>query len=86
MISISITITNRFLLSLHVINVIHIIDRTQIFPRLMEFKADMIFISAGFDAHKKDLINSGYISLVSTLYFVYNIDLVPYVVQCDDMF
>ena len=25
----------------------------------MTFKPDMIFISAGFDAHKKDTINSG---------------------------
>lgn len=30
----------------------------------MEFKPDMIFISAGFDAHKKDTLNSGYIALV----------------------
>ena len=30
----------------------------------MAFKPDMIFISAGFDAHRKDLINSGYIALV----------------------
>ncbi len=30
----------------------------------MKFKPDMIFISAGFDAHKKDTINAGYISLV----------------------
>ena len=38
--------------------------RDEIFPRLMALKPDMIFISAGFDAHKKDVINSGYISLV----------------------
>jgi acetoin utilization deacetylase AcuC-like enzyme len=38
--------------------------RQEIFPSLMEFKPDMIFISAGFDAHKKDTINSGYIALV----------------------
>ena len=38
--------------------------RQEIFPSLMEFKPDMVFISAGFDAHKKDTINSGYISLV----------------------
>jgi hypothetical protein len=30
-----------------------------VFPRLMTFKPDLIFISAGFDAHKKDTINSG---------------------------
>jgi hypothetical protein len=33
--------------------------RDEIFPRLMTFKPDLIFISAGFDAHKKDTINSG---------------------------
>ena len=38
--------------------------RHEVFPRLMAFKPDMIFISAGFDAHRKDLINSGYIALV----------------------
>jgi hypothetical protein len=38
--------------------------RSEIFTRLMKFKPDMIFISAGFDAHKKDTINGGYISLV----------------------
>lgn len=38
--------------------------RQQVFPRLLEFDADMIFISAGFDAHRKDSINSGYIALV----------------------
>lgn len=38
--------------------------RNEIFTRLMEFKPDMIFISAGFDAHRKDTINAGYIALV----------------------
>ena len=38
--------------------------RQQVFPRLEEFAPDMIFISAGFDAHRKDGINSGYIALV----------------------
>eukprot|EP00595_Chromulina_sp_UTEXLB2642_P000927 CAMPEP_0196761850 /NCGR_PEP_ID=MMETSP1095-20130614/1157_1 /TAXON_ID=96789 ORGANISM="Chromulina nebulosa, Strain UTEXLB2642" /NCGR_SAMPLE_ID=MMETSP1095 /ASSEMBLY_ACC=CAM_ASM_000446 /LENGTH=426 /DNA_ID=CAMNT_0042111881 /DNA_START=1101 /DNA_END=2377 /DNA_ORIENTATION=- len=38
--------------------------RDIIFPRLLIFKPDAIFISAGFDAHKKDTINAGYISLV----------------------
>eukprot|EP00602_Paraphysomonas_sp_CaronLab_P002589 CAMPEP_0185019948 /NCGR_PEP_ID=MMETSP1103-20130426/2532_1 /TAXON_ID=36769 /ORGANISM="Paraphysomonas bandaiensis, Strain Caron Lab Isolate" /LENGTH=895 /DNA_ID=CAMNT_0027550535 /DNA_START=54 /DNA_END=2741 /DNA_ORIENTATION=- len=42
--------------------------RNVIFPRLMEFKPDCIFISAGFDAHKKDTINGGYISLVEEDY------------------
>ena len=38
--------------------------RQEIFPGLMAFKPDLIFISAGFDGHKKDTINSGYIALV----------------------
>jgi acetoin utilization deacetylase AcuC-like enzyme len=42
--------------------------RDDIFPRIAAFKPDMIFISAGFDAHRKDTINSGYISLVEEDY------------------
>ena len=38
--------------------------REEIFPRLMAFSPDFIFISAGFDAHRKDTINQGYISLI----------------------
>eukprot|EP01038_Epipyxis_sp_PR26KG_P006205 gene6205-8545_t len=38
--------------------------RSYIFPRLLQFIPDIIFISAGFDAHKKDTINGGYIALV----------------------
>eukprot|EP01034_Spumella_vulgaris_P022232 gene22231-28346_t len=38
--------------------------RTEIFPRLTAFEPDMIFISAGFDAHRRDTINGGYIALI----------------------
>lgn len=38
--------------------------RKEVFTRMMEFNPDLIFISAGFDAHRKDSINSGYIALV----------------------
>ena len=38
--------------------------RNEIFPRLIKFRPDLIIISAGFDGHRKDLINSGYLSLV----------------------
>lgn len=41
--------------------------RNVIFPRLMEFKPDMLMLSAGFDAHKKDTINAGYIALVMSI-------------------
>ncbi len=44
----------------------------------MSFKPDMIFISAGFDAHKKDTINAGYIALVSLNLFVLTYDLKLY--------
>lgn len=30
------------------------------FPKLIEFKPDIILLSAGFDAHYKDLINCGF--------------------------
>lgn len=36
--------------------------------RLREFDPDLIFISAGFDAHRKDDINCGYISLIEEDY------------------
>jgi acetoin utilization deacetylase AcuC-like enzyme len=42
--------------------------REHIFPRLMEFRPDCIFLSAGFDAHRKDEINGGYIALVEEDY------------------
>ena len=42
--------------------------RDEIFPRINEFSPDMIFISAGFDAHKRDDINGGYIALVEEDY------------------
>lgn len=48
--------------------------REEIYTRLMDFKPDMIFISAGFDAHRKDDINGGYIALVGffPLYIFWN--------------
>jgi acetoin utilization deacetylase AcuC-like enzyme len=33
---------------------------TQILPALDAFKPDLIMISAGFDAHRKDDVNCGY--------------------------
>ena len=35
--------------------------RDVVLPRVARFKPDLILISAGFDAHKKDCINMGYI-------------------------
>lgn len=43
--------------------------RDDIFPRLSAFQPDLILISAGFDAHKKDMINGGYIALVSESFY-----------------
>ncbi len=42
--------------------------RDILFPRITAFEPDMIFISAGFDAHKKDTINAGYIALTEEDY------------------
>ena len=42
--------------------------RTNILPRLREFDPDIIFISAGFDAHKKDTMNFGYVGMVEDDY------------------
>ncbi|CAN0326945.1 unnamed protein product, partial [Discosporangium mesarthrocarpum] len=37
--------------------------RHEVFPRLAAFNPDLIMVSAGFDAHRKDTINMGYIGL-----------------------
>merc|ERR1712238_49510 len=42
--------------------------RKQILPTLREFDPDIIFISAGFDAHKKDSMNFGYVGMVEDDY------------------
>jgi len=42
--------------------------RLKILPHLREFDPDMIFISAGFDAHKRDAMNFGYVGMVEEDY------------------
>ncbi|KAG7368554.1 histone deacetylase superfamily protein [Nitzschia inconspicua] len=42
--------------------------RQTILPHLREFDPDIIFISAGFDAHKKDTMNFGYVGMVEDDY------------------
>jgi len=42
--------------------------RDKILPALVKFNPDMIFISAGFDAHKKDEINFSYIGITEREY------------------
>mmetsp|Transcript_31205 Transcript_31205/g.44299 ORF Transcript_31205/g.44299 Transcript_31205/m.44299 type:complete len:1012 (+) Transcript_31205:183-3218(+) len=42
--------------------------RKKILPRLREFDPDIIFISAGFDAHKRDTMNFGYVGMVEDDY------------------
>lgn len=37
--------------------------RDKILPALVNFKPDIIFVSAGFDAHRKDEINFRYIGI-----------------------
>jgi len=34
--------------------------KEKVFPRLLEFNPDFIFLSAGFDAHEKDQLNADY--------------------------
>jgi len=42
--------------------------RKKILPLLRDFDPDIIFISAGFDAHKKDSMNFGYVGMVEDDY------------------
>jgi hypothetical protein len=42
--------------------------RKKILPYLMDFDPDLIFISAGFDAHKKDTMNFGYVGMIEDDY------------------
>jgi len=42
--------------------------RKNILPNLYDFDPDIIFISAGFDAHKKDTMNFGYVGMVEDDY------------------
>ncbi|GMF18536.1 unnamed protein product [Phytophthora lilii] len=42
--------------------------RDRILPKLREFNPDLIFLSAGFDAHRKELVNWGYVSLLEQDY------------------
>lgn len=42
--------------------------RKKILPHLRDFDPDIIFISAGFDAHKKDSMNFGYVGMVEDDY------------------
>lgn len=38
--------------------------RDKIFPALVKFHPDLILVSAGFDAHRKDEINFGYLGIL----------------------
>jgi len=42
--------------------------RKEILPHLRNFDPDLIFISAGFDAHRKDTMNFGYVGMVEEDY------------------
>jgi len=42
--------------------------RKQILPNLLQFDPDIIFVSAGFDGHKKDTMNHGYVGMVEEDY------------------
>jgi len=42
--------------------------RKTILPYLMQFNPDIIFISAGFDGHKRDTMNFGYVGMIEDDY------------------
>ena len=42
--------------------------RNKILPHLVEFDPDIIFISAGFDGHKRDGMNFGYVGMIEDDY------------------
>ncbi|KAL7436727.1 hypothetical protein ACHAXM_008680 [Skeletonema potamos] len=42
--------------------------RKNVLPSLLEFDPDMIFVSAGFDAHRKDTMNFGYVGMLEEDY------------------
>ena len=42
--------------------------RKTVIPSLLEFDPDMIFISAGFDAHRRDTMNFGYVGMIEEDY------------------
>ena len=42
--------------------------RDAVMPALIDFNPDIIFLSAGFDAHRRDTVNHGYVGLVETDY------------------
>jgi hypothetical protein len=42
--------------------------RKNVIPALLDFDPDMIFISAGFDAHRKDTMNFGYVGMIEEDY------------------
>jgi len=42
--------------------------RKSVIPSLLEFDPDIIFISAGFDAHRRDSMNFGYVGMIEEDY------------------
>lgn len=43
--------------------------RDKILPAVAEFKPDLIIVSAGFDAHRKDVLNHNYIGVTERDYY-----------------
>ncbi|KAG5177795.1 hypothetical protein JKP88DRAFT_350538 [Tribonema minus] len=58
--------------------------RKEVLPALVEFNPDIILISAGFDAHRKDVINFGYIGLLDEDYEWVTAQLVQVANRCCD--
>lgn len=40
--------------------------RDNVFPKLVDFKPDLILLSAGFDGHRREIVNWGYASVIES--------------------
>ncbi len=56
----------------------------QILPAVVRFRPDIIFISAGFDAHKKDDLNYRYIGIAEKEYEWVTDQIVQVANRCED--
>ena len=58
--------------------------RDSILPALVDFNPDLIFVSAGFDGHKKDDLNLGYLGITEPDYEWLTRELVKVANSCCD--
>ncbi len=62
----------------------HMLLPPQILPAVVRFRPDIIFISAGFDAHKKDDLNYRYIGIAEKEYEWVTDQIVQVANRCED--